>query len=287
MAVSSNTINFDSIDFPFTPIEVYFAVRRPDGEYNVGRGLATSSTQLSAYPESGFDVFFVDQDQGKELVISLGFTGPAALNFRNKDERTCFLPDTNEFGVIDHPPVIDFPESACQGAGRWVLRPASTTYLDARYPQSQFPDAKGDVREGGDAFQEGDLARWVGDNFADASIRNESGLMVAGDDPLVDYYDHYYTGSHADPMRTSLRGQLSGTATASVGSRTQLTDSTKNWWAAVVRRRAAAHRDGHGERRRAPTACRTRPRPAAPATACGPTSASSASTLTSGSRPKC
>ena len=127
--------------------------------------------------------------------------------------------------------------------GRWITRPRSDhlKYTDEL-------GACGDSALAMDAFVDGMYARYVGDNFNGADIRNVNGAWMTKDDGLAPFYDQYFEGRDANYTPNSLGGsvvfatvfsltsdvdfwrgaiQRVETGTASDGSATSLSDSSK------------------------------------------------------------
>lgn len=237
--IESNVINFDSVAFPFLPIEVHYAVRRADGSWNAGFGLATSNTQLTAGTKNGPEDSIADSttftqalDEGKELVLSLGWTAWERREFQRMFAVTQFLPDPDGLGGVILPPApVDFAGSGCTGVGRYERRLPSTTYLTARKPQQTIPwqTERGWYRPGDEAFVTGELARYWGTTFTDVSITDSGGgRMTDPTDPLVLYFDRFYVGPFKRSIQNVIDEQLRGRATG--GTTTQLRCAGKDWF---------------------------------------------------------
>jgi hypothetical protein len=235
MSTSSNVINFSAAAFPSDltyPHEVYFNVRRADGSYNKGFGVATSATSITGDPAAP-DVFTVAADQGRPITITLGWTRFTERWHAWMFPATYFLPDTQVVDgtptAIDPPEILDFAMTDCLGAGKWYRRPRSSNYLVADLNQSEDADRgnKGRIQPGPVAFENGKYSRYVGDNHAFPSIENLGREMVGTVDPLTPYYDHPFVGRHPPAVQALIDEQLTGRATG--GSLWQLEDTSKDW----------------------------------------------------------
>ena len=130
-----------------------------------------------------------------------------------------------------------------ENPGRWITRPRSD---HLKYTDDL--GACGDSALAMDAFAEGMYARYVGDNFNGADIRNTNGAWMTKDNGLAPFYDRYFEGRDANDTPNSLRGNVVSstlfsltadadwwrgdmqrieTGTASGGSTTSLSDSSK------------------------------------------------------------
>lgn len=200
-----------NLSLPYaTPIELYYAVLDRSGTpYKFGTLTATSNTHVTGafedLPAPG------NSDVGRTVVLSPGWSRLIPREFRRMFDKTCFIPDMVDVPqvAVENPSVLDFATSGCTGVGSWLTRPRSAAYVEQ--------DKLGPVDT--EPFVTGDVARYVGDNWNDP---------INAAEPLVKYFDHYYTGQFPAAVQLTIDGQRSGSATA--GGTTFLTDTSQDWW---------------------------------------------------------
>lgn len=245
------TLEVGAVGAPYFPVDVHWALIDGRGyAYKYGTGILSNATTLIARADpSGDPVFstFVpggppEDDEGKTVVISLGWTRYAPRQFRRMFPKSCFVPDVitdpgpPETKTIKDPPSVhDYATLTCAGVGGWVKRPASTTYIDYDNATSASPSADGFGKDRSDRpFSAGDLARYVGDNWNDPTIDASGGGSPIGTADatdaalLVNYYDRFFVGRHAPDVQVGIDAQTRGTATG--GTTTTLTDTAQNWF---------------------------------------------------------
>lgn len=225
-------------DLPYSPISAYYCVVDAKGD-NVYHGIATLEEGEDVLI-AGLELNDADSFAVSNLAVkwSYGFTRYVPLRFRYwpTHEKTIFIPDVLTIGdppeeVMFYPPeVADYccdeddppPEECCRscdGVGHWVTHGGSSTYL--------VRDGYGFVTEGAQAFAEGDVARFVGDNFADPAL---GGLWVKSGDAAPDdpHWDRFYRGLHRPDLQAAHESQKVGKATA--GDAKSLTDTEQDWY---------------------------------------------------------
>ncbi len=159
---------------------------------------------------------------GSSVVYSAGWTRYYPREFTNLYQRSCFVPDIkDEEGIqtaIYPPEIDDFGETGCFGVGTWHSRSPSSGY---KY-YSSFGYSQDNIT----GFVPGDVARYVGDNWADP------GTTVTYDSeeysPDLEYWDRMYEGNHPRQTELMLLSQRKGIVSS--GTHYSLTDEGKNWW---------------------------------------------------------
>ncbi len=173
---------------------------------------------------------------GLKLTAAWGWTRYVPRMFMYAFGRTAFVPDIDPgeglFPVpsaIDPANVKDFccedeeepPVECCRdcfGVGRWIHRDKSNTYAET--------DTLDMLQNSGEAFVEGELARYMGNNWSDPGIFPQS--QVDGEDLEMGYWRNFSvmkrTQSQDRIIEQSKRGQ------ATDGSTWFLRDETKSWW---------------------------------------------------------
>lgn len=194
-----------SLTVPFTPYDVWFAcvdthgnvlasgVGTYDGTYLVGGGLS-------------------DACNGMTIIVSLGPTRYVPRRFARLYDVNFFLP-ADHFGFLVIPPSDVDP-------GQWNIRAKSDHYLAA-----STTGFVADSEHAIDAFANGDLARYVGENFYDPGLNPN--FTSDSTDPLIPYYDYAHTGTRAKATQSAIDASKSGRASS--GSTRHLTDADKDW----------------------------------------------------------
>lgn len=203
-----------ALSVPWTPINVWWAVVDSAGLVLLSGYSAYDGTQIAG-------ASFSAAHDSKTVIVSLGWTRWVPREFRYWYPATAFIPGEDGGGAVVDPPDATH-------AGVWTTRPASDHYID--HSDYGFVADSSAAR---DAFANGDLARYVADNWCDPAVTPNDKYAVtlarpAGYDVLTPYYDNFYRGRRAvEPVK-------SGTATG--GTAWYLEDTTQNWWPGGVLR---------------------------------------------------
>jgi hypothetical protein len=222
-SISGGNINYPSVDLPYTPIDVTWSILKKNGAKLSGRStVATDGTIPCSCSDETCTL------AGRPLILSIGFTRQFDKEFRWFNPATVFIPD---YGYEDPgggaDPVFkiyDPPQDEDGKTGMYFTRGASTTYIDQTFDGFRIESDK--------AFQDGDHARWIGDNFNDPTLDNGDTVFCSDDgsrpgckSPDTIYRDHLYDGQTRDYKNY-------GTTIASVekGGTFHLTDSNANFW---------------------------------------------------------
>lgn len=136
---------------------------------------------------------------------------------------------TSVFGT---PVVSDFTHTGCTGVGSYQKRAKSDHYIERKQDVGDPNVRQGFAWEGTDAstaFNANDVAIFVGDGPFDPSISSsgapETGHVIP---EMAPYYDHFYNGLLNDAHQYAANRQRWGTVTA--GGTFYLQDTTKNWF---------------------------------------------------------
>lgn len=200
----TNTFTFGSVGgfAPEYPIKVAWCLTKGHyGNYKAGYGQLTQ-TSLTAEQLGDFPTFNDDDDDaGVTLLIALGWAGFPRREFARLYPRTGFIPDVGADGgghqyAID-PPVINYADTGCLGAGKWVRREASTKYLWARVEGVGY-DAENFMLETGEVFGDTQVARYAGENFQNPNAIGLGGTPLSADDVTAPYFGYMAT-SHRPP----------------------------------------------------------------------------------------
>lgn len=210
-------IDIDSIDLPFTPINVFYEVQDATGTPRKwGFGQCDTKTHLNfdAGAGAGAGAFDVFDEGGKTCYISLGWTRTVPDEFMYMYPKRCFVPSFNT--MLDE--YQDPPTSAFAGA--YVTRGASSKYKEVT--------SVGVVNDNNSvtAFTTDKYPRYSGDNFNDPTVHPEVLTTDGGD--LVGYYKNFYEGIPPASLRAAVEASKVGSATST--TRFSITDSSKNWW---------------------------------------------------------
>jgi hypothetical protein len=228
---TSTTIEISGITLPEgypLPITIFFAVINEDLDDTVDGFLKPSGTILqgelsitedpaTTLTHPSFGPNFVN----KKLVVSFGWSRFVPREFKYTDPTTFFIPDVepNPFGgpggPVDPPRVLDWDETNILGVGLWSKRAKSTRYAE------QTIAAPVETQE----FVDGELARYIGDNWHDGIIPLDA--RRDGEGPLTAYYDH--PNVMRRPTTTQVLMDKLRTGTATAGSTRRLVDTTKDW----------------------------------------------------------
>lgn len=215
-ALSGDGVTIPTQSFPFTPVDVCWAVLDATGNVqNAGNGTAMSNTDIAAGS-------FTAADVGKTLVVSLGWSEFLVRAFRYFYDRWQFIPSISTGALGDPPagtPVVP-PTSASPGL--WKFRPKSTKY--------RVCSPTGIVEDGPDSFVDQVVARYFGDNWNDPTIFPLIDVAT-GDATLLPWYNNFYTGKRG-PTEAALDAMPAGTSTG--GSTTQLQDASLHMWGSVM-----------------------------------------------------
>lgn len=196
------------------PIQVYYALFDGDALTKWGTATADSATHL----EGGT---WDEDDEGLGLVISFGWTRYVVREFRRMFDKTTFEPDLDpeaeEPTPIDPPQEPDAPGG--EGPGQWVTRPASTHYV-------RHEIVSGDSSHDADEIEDGDIARYAGDQSHEPSIIP---AQVVGFDVhvLTPYYEKFFTGTRRPPTQRRIDESRDGFASG--GTTRQIQDDSKDW----------------------------------------------------------
>jgi len=198
-----------SLTVPYAPYDqIWFASIDDDGTvitFGIG---SYDGTYLTGLLSSDCD--------GKTIIASLGPTRYVPRRFARLFDVTFFVPTISDEG--DGPAPIVPPTD--DDPGLWSVRSKSTHYL-ASSPYGFVADGSLSI----DAFADGDLARYVGENFYDPGLNpNFTSDTI---DPAVVYFDYAHTGTRSKPIQKVIDNSTSGKATG--GSAQRLTDTTKDW----------------------------------------------------------
>lgn len=222
---SGSTLSITAVSSDYVGPELYWTLVHANGTTLLnGTGHLTSTTTLigDTFVQAPLD--FTGVAASTKLFLSKGWTRKVPMRVMYVDGKSCWLPDSN-MGTLVDPPTSSFP-------GAWVPRLPSSTYKES--------DVQGGVRDsnGTQTFTTNDVALYTGDSFGDPSIHTISGSVSGGGETTTDqvwalkgYYDNFYDGTWAPAHQTLITTAKSGTATS--GTFTQITDTTKNWWALV------------------------------------------------------
>ncbi len=150
-----------STALPKYPLLVHWTVLDKDTEdvkdYGYIHSGAPYTTNLAGYATSGsLEVManFGSGNIGDSVVISWGWTRKHPKEFKYLYRSDWFVPDTGDHGGLVFPPTQEYP-------GYYDTRPSSSRYIAV--------DEQGFSEENGLTFQNGDAARFVGDNWNDPS----------------------------------------------------------------------------------------------------------------------
>lgn len=242
---SNNAIFFSGIVLPYYPIEACYSIAKADGDYKSGYGLVTAEGRLL---HETSDLVFQQQndstdpvtpgDNGRDLVLSTGWSRYVPREFRYMyDQGGVLVPDVrcDGFGAcaaVDPPDVADFATDGCLGIGTWVRRPDASTHYVTRTLETQGrTDPEGFLQDSPyahDAYAAGDLARYLGDNFADPSVRAFGDGVVEPDDEVRAYWDRFFVGRHPQHRQNEVDAQREGVVTS--GTTFSVSDASKDWY---------------------------------------------------------
>jgi len=205
-----------TVSVPYTPIQVYYAVLNPDLSID-NWGIATLDTTSHLTWDSGVSGPFTTSEQGKTIIMSLGWTRKYPNEFLYLYPKQVFIPDSNGLGGWADPPTTTHP-------GSFASRGASTQYKET--------DAVGTVKEsnGYRSFVTNDYARYSGDNWNDPTIHPET--LVGSTSTPYTYYNNLYEGK-LNPTNQAARDALkTGTVTGTPwrDNNSSIQDTSKNWW---------------------------------------------------------
>lgn len=253
---SNNQINVSLSSVPYVlPQQVWFSITHSDGSRNAGRGvLSYSSGEYILTGTNISDTFYTEQcsfsqsggsvtipDNGRSIIISLGWSAFMPREFKRMFANDgVFIPD-----VASGPPptAIDpgAPEEwdsmlkSCFGCGKYYKLGASTAYIDRRQVTTDYSQPQGyaveDTTNSWNSFQEGDLARYSGDDWNDPSTQaglNSFLSTNSGVDPVATYWDRFFAGQ-LSPANQFKKNKSRGGTTA-IGDTFFLRDISQNWF---------------------------------------------------------
>jgi hypothetical protein len=232
VGTSGNAVTFASSiagSLPYAPIKVHWLIDGPGsvgGGY--GTGLLSASGLETAAASGGGDNFTAGEHDaaGCSITVAFGWDGFARREFAQMFPRTGWIADTDGVAAID-PPAIDYGEDGCNGLGYWFKRAASTHYLEARTETVDW-SVEGVYLETGPAFADGELARYVGRNWANPAAIGIDGAPVNPTDPAGDYFGRMAVSLLAPADETARRKRLRGRATG--GTPTQIWNTATDFW---------------------------------------------------------
>lgn len=195
-----------SLTVPWTPIRLEFAVIGTSGEVMFADSANYDGTQISGS-------FFTTDHDGKTVVVTLGYGRMPLKDFERFDAATVFVADVDLDGNAVDPPTEAFP-------GEYVTFPASTHYRVAT-----DAGTTGESTEARDAIAAGDIARYVGQQFADPTTPD---LATASPSVQTIYRDHGVDKLRAPRTQKKLNQAKSGKATG--GGLRFLIDTKKDWY---------------------------------------------------------
>jgi len=216
------------VDNDLDGVGIYYTVLKDDGD-NLASGVATAVGNVVA-----IDTVTLPADSGKSVIWSPGWPRVYPNRLKYLKPKSIFIPDVGtvdvggipQIKVFDPPEVEADPDTGifdCSGKGTFMHRAASTTL--AEYDDTGF------LFDGGRAPQPGDLAQFVGDNFADPGLNpsrkydpDDSEAAVA----LLPYWDKFFRGKLGTTLYARRLASLSGTATGVTAN--SFTVASVNWW---------------------------------------------------------
>jgi hypothetical protein len=223
----SDNVFTAAVDAKYNGYRLWWTVKNANGTVRFfGQAYAAAgkiglSADLWNATEAAIDPANRTNDVGKTVVYSAGFTrgdanghGPREVR-RLYDKGPIFIPEVNVDAltgaktVIDPANVVDFEESGCFGAGDYVFRPASATFLDHT--------EDGITTDGDDPIVDDVPFRYVGDNWHDPTVRASAdggagGVVEPGtDEGNAAYWDRFYQGTHAVVPQSALESRRAGT----------------------------------------------------------------------------
>jgi len=134
--------------------------------------------------------------------------------------------------VYGTPTVVDFTHQGCTGVGSYQKRAPSDHYIERKQDGGDPHVRQGYAWDGTDAstaFNALDVAIYVGDGPFDPSI-SSSGAPETGHvlNEMAPFYDHFYNGLLIDKNQYLVNQQKGGAVTA--GGTFYLQDTSKNWF---------------------------------------------------------
>jgi hypothetical protein len=225
-----------AVDPEYNGYTIWWEVLNADDSHRMdGRAVAAAGriglpSDLWNATEVAADPTHRTLDVGKRVVYSAGFTREHPLTARRPYPKGPILvpdvvvdPGTGEFRVLTSGEVDDFAGSGCDGAGRYVRFPRSTTY--------SIVDDYEVTADSGTALELGRAVRIEGDNWDDPGVVTlGNGLIEPGteDAEVVDYWVRFNHSTHVPPKEGLKRGQYEGVATA--GNDFSLTDDARDFY---------------------------------------------------------
>lgn len=253
----NNVIAISGFTMPagHTSIQVYYSIHPPFSafgpqQYKAGRGWMTAANRLM--DESSNLVFTQSDpsatpplvgDDARTIVLTPTWHRFEELEFqRLYNQPGIFVPDTvtDPFSgvvtAVDPPaPVVwDGISNDCYGVGHWEKRPKSTNYIRRKHEAQSFTAAQGFEWEAGDAFANGDVARFRGEPEAGPNIKADTGTDGTGQfftdisDPLAPYFERAYVGRLGLQQQEAREAQTAGVAED--GDTFFIKDSKKHWF---------------------------------------------------------
>jgi hypothetical protein len=229
----SNQTAVSGVSLSYYPVMVHWTIIRNDWQQDkYGTGVMLNSTTLYDGATGGI-LNFGSDDTGFTVIVSPGWS-----RFPERQFKRMFPIDglfVNDLrgtpaAAVDPPDTSDYTGmGSCPGCGvgRFVKIPASTKYIERKAEIVDWSEPSGAGDEIGDTFTDGDIARYVGDNWQDPGIHDESSNTLSPDNPLAPYYNFAYTGALTQPHEGFRQGQLAGSISG--GGTFFLWDKTKNW----------------------------------------------------------
>lgn len=136
---------------------------------------------------------------GDTAVASLTWTAALPREFRHFYDHAAFIPDQAIGGsaAIDPAAVVDWALHGSYGVGRYAFRAKSTKYREC--------DVFGFYSTGAETipFVDGDLARYVGDNWCDPTIPEVDPGGVDWAAGMQNYYNRFFEGKELTPPTKS------------------------------------------------------------------------------------
>ena len=258
---NSNTgLNIPSTVFPYVGMTLYYAALSPTGDGGpdvvLESGLckvdsATHLTYLRAYPgfcsAASYPITtFGATAAGQTLLLATGPPRRYPEEFAYWYSKNGFIPGWNAgSGMWQDPPTAAIP-------GSYIGRTASTFYLDADAIGIFRDDGNNNFRPDQRAFQTGDFARYVGDNWNDPTVHSFSNI-AQGLTPTEmttsaptsamphAYWAKLYEGLFSPTNQALIDAAKNGTVTApgispvdgapySIDTTFQIQDTSKHWW---------------------------------------------------------
>ncbi len=184
------------IDSIYEGTNVFWAVIQDD---DVAASGSQTVTDGSIDVGTGLDADLV-------VIYSPGWTRRISRRFRYMVDGTAWLPDNgppdmDDVSLPQDPPTSDDP-------GAWQTRSASTNYIE----YGDDGTASGADDDSGRAFEEGDVAIWVGENVHDPTTTDSFEVNPErpnGFDPITRYVDDFWVGRWPDDVQADFDAMTS------------------------------------------------------------------------------